>query len=157
MDTTSITALLKSTQRNWSNQVRQVLTTSIIHTINFIWFCRNQARFKDKPLTFHSALSKLKSTISMSGNTSTKYAYNNMHDFSLLRDLHIKINFKAGPRILEVIWKPSSPGRIKLNTDGASKGNPDHSGGGGIFRDQNGIVMACFACYNGLENALFAE
>ncbi|KAF1877720.1 hypothetical protein Lal_00040438 [Lupinus albus] len=46
---------------------------------------------------------------------------------------------------------------IKVNTDGAANGSPGQSGSGGIFRDSNGVFVACFASYLYIQDVLFAE
>ncbi|KAL6183970.1 hypothetical protein ACLB2K_045378 [Fragaria x ananassa] len=56
-----------------------------------------------------------------------------------------------------VRWEPPNPGWLKLNTDGASKGNPGLSGGGSILRDPNGnVIFQTFRGY-GVQTALVAE
>lgn len=42
-----------------------------------------------------------------------------------------------GPRseTVHVAWCPPPPGVVKLNTDGASQGNPNKAGAGGLLRD----------------------
>ncbi|KAL6178868.1 hypothetical protein ACLB2K_050385 [Fragaria x ananassa] len=56
-----------------------------------------------------------------------------------------------------VRWEPPNPGWLKLNTDGASKGNPGLSGGGSILRDPNGnVIFLTFRGY-GVQTALVAE
>ncbi|KAF1898622.1 hypothetical protein Lal_00023627 [Lupinus albus] len=48
-------------------------------------------------------------------------------------------------------------GWIKANTDGAALGSPGISGGDGIFRYHNELVLACFSTYLEVQNALFVE
>lgn len=40
-----------------------------------------------------------------------------------------------------IYWVKPPPGMLKLNVDGASKGNPGRSGGGGGLRDSQGNVI----------------
>ncbi|MQL68439.1 hypothetical protein Taro_000722 [Colocasia esculenta] len=44
-----------------------------------------------------------------------------------------------------------------LNVDGASKGNPGPSGGGGSIRNSNGDILLAFAFHYGFSNSLQAE
>src|SRR3954466_2847479 len=52
--------------------------------------------------------------------------------------------------------KPSSK-VIKLNIDGASKGNPGEAGIGGLFRNYNGDFIMGFASYLGTSTSIIAE
>jgi hypothetical protein len=46
---------------------------------------------------------------------------------------------------IPIKWKPSDLGWAKLNTDGASLGNPGIAGGGGLIRDSDGSWVGGFA------------
>ncbi|CAL0303089.1 unnamed protein product [Lupinus luteus] len=157
MDLSSVNNPLKTTKLNCSDQVEQVITASIIHTINTIWFCRNQQRFNNTIISYNMALSRIKLAISLSGNTSKACADNSIVEFALLRNLHTNPNFPKAPKIIEVLWLLPDQGTVKINTDGAARGNPSPSVGGDIFRDHNGHTLACFACFNGCFDALFVE
>ena len=63
----------------------------------------------------------------------------------------------GGNSWIRVGWKPPSAGIFKLNTDGASRGNPGKSGAGGLIRNHEGRWVAGF-CHNiGTTNSLEAE
>ncbi|GAA0139562.1 hypothetical protein LIER_01080 [Lithospermum erythrorhizon] len=56
-----------------------------------------------------------------------------------------------------ISWTKPPCSFFKINTDGASRGNPGKSGGGGILRsDQRALVFA-FGNYFGIDNSLNAE
>ncbi|MQL97510.1 hypothetical protein Taro_030204 [Colocasia esculenta] len=55
-----------------------------------------------------------------------------------------------------VRWIPPIYG-LMLNVDGASKGNPEPCGGGGIFRDSHGNVSLAFSHYYGVGSGIVAE
>ncbi|XWS40358.1 hypothetical protein CRYUN_Cryun18bG0134200 [Craigia yunnanensis] len=46
---------------------------------------------------------------------------------------------------------------MKLNCDGSCCGNPRNSGGGGIIRDNNGVVKAALSAHFGNETNNGAE
>lgn len=46
---------------------------------------------------------------------------------------------------------------MKLNSDGASKGNPGPAGGGGVFRDDSGAFVRAYTFKCGYCSALKAE
>jgi ribonuclease HI len=54
-------------------------------------------------------------------------------------------------------WKPPDLGWAKLNTDGASLGNPGIAGGGGLIRDSNGGWVGGFARAIGVTTSVQAE
>ncbi|XP_019432708.1 PREDICTED: uncharacterized protein LOC109339679 [Lupinus angustifolius] len=118
---------------------------------------KNQARFNNTLISFPIALSRIKLAISLSGNNSKACANNSITDFALLRHLHVQINYSKAPKIIEVIWLPPDQATVKINTDGAARGSPGYSAGGGIFRNHEGQTIACFACFNGCNDALFVE
>ncbi|XP_019053610.1 PREDICTED: uncharacterized protein LOC109114826 [Nelumbo nucifera] len=55
------------------------------------------------------------------------------------------------------LWSPPGLGCIKMNFDGSSEGNPGPSGVGGVFRDENGKVIALFSGPIGNGDSLRAE
>ncbi|KAL9831279.1 putative ribonuclease H domain, reverse transcriptase zinc-binding domain-containing protein [Arabidopsis thaliana] len=64
----------------------------------------------------------------------------------------------AGARVERMIrWKEPSVGWFKLNTDGASRGNPGPATAGGVLRDENGIWCGGFALNIGRCSAPLAE
>ncbi len=54
-------------------------------------------------------------------------------------------------------WKPPDLGWVKLNTDGASLGNPGIAGGGGLIRDSNGGWVGGFARAIGVTTSVQTE
>ena len=59
--------------------------------------------------------------------------YKNLWKFRLLRET------------IDDNWTPPQSGFIKLNYDGASKGNPGQAGARGIFRNSQGTVCRFYA------------
>lgn len=43
-----------------------------------------------------------------------------------------------------VAWRKPPKQVLKLNVDGAARGNPGHAGGGGLIRDSKGQFVAGF-------------
>ncbi|MQM04507.1 hypothetical protein Taro_037308 [Colocasia esculenta] len=74
---------------------------------------------------------------------------------SVLLSLGYKPSVKS-IKIKLVWWIPPANG-LCLNVDGASKGNPGLSGGGGCIRDSNGNICLAFAFHYGFGNSLQAE
>jgi hypothetical protein len=65
--------------------------------------------------------------------------------------------FNKGVRIMrgDVKWKPPQKNWIKLNFDGASKGNPGRAGGG-MFHNAEGHIMAIYEETYGWKLACYA-
>ncbi|MQM09434.1 hypothetical protein Taro_042304 [Colocasia esculenta] len=77
------------------------------------------------------------------------------NQLSVLLSLGYKPSIKS-IKIKLVRWIPPVYG-LCLNVDGASKGNPGLSGGGGCIRDSNGNICLAFAFHYGFGNSLQAE
>lgn len=45
------------------------------------------------------------------------------------------------PQIIATRWLCPSMGRVKINSDGCSRGNPGASGGGSILKSSDGNVL----------------
>ncbi|CAI9775522.1 unnamed protein product [Fraxinus pennsylvanica] len=56
-----------------------------------------------------------------------------------------------------VTWKKPMVGRAKLNVDGSSLGNSGQAGGGGVIRNDKGMVLAAFATNFGIASNNEAE
>ena len=69
-----------------------------------------------------------------------------------------KTSSSKNPRVERLIqWERPGRGWFKLNTDGASLGNPDAVGGGGIIRNDVGIWVRAFARNIGNTTSFLAE
>uniref|UniRef100_A0A2N9FE83 CCHC-type domain-containing protein n=1 Tax=Fagus sylvatica TaxID=28930 RepID=A0A2N9FE83_FAGSY len=71
---------------------------------------------------------------------------------SLIHVSHVKVRVPT-----PIKWKPPDLGWAKLNTDGASLGNPGIAGGGGLIRDSNGDWVGGFARAIGVTTSVQAE
>nr|DAD39579.1 TPA_asm: hypothetical protein HUJ06_013902 [Nelumbo nucifera] len=54
-------------------------------------------------------------------------------------------------------WLPPVVFIVKINVDGASRGNPGESIRGGIFRDHEGSFLFGFSCYFGIASNMKAK
>ena len=129
-------------------QCKIAVTAAFVNLLNTVWFARNEARFNNKHITYHSAISRIIASTSLSGNNTNKTSNKSVRD--VLKAFRISIHHPRAPTITEVLW-------TKCNTDGASLGNPGTSSCGGIFRDFEGNCKGCFAEYLGLRTSYQAE
>ncbi|XP_019430144.1 PREDICTED: uncharacterized protein LOC109337590, partial [Lupinus angustifolius] len=134
-----------------------LITAAVVLAVTTIWHYRNLSRFQDKKLLLPQAINRTKSSLTLAGNSSSAIASSSLLDSLIIRSLKVQVNYRKSPRILEVNWKLPPFGRVKINTDGAARGHPGHAGGGGIFRDHNGLFMGAFSTYFGIHDALYAE
>ena len=56
-----------------------------------------------------------------------------------------------------VMWPPPQPRHLKLNMDGASRGNPGRAGRGGILRDHYGRIIFAFSHFYNLQTNTAAK
>ncbi|CAL0306454.1 unnamed protein product [Lupinus luteus] len=139
------------------NQWNDISLAAIVHTINAIWFCRNQRRFNDKAISLHQATNQIKRSLVLSGNGSNAVVPNSITTFAAIKRLGIQPNFKKAPKYVEVIWQPPIVDWIKANTDGAARGSPGHAGSSAIFRNWKGEFLGAFSVYLQIKSALYAE
>ncbi|XP_042950232.1 uncharacterized protein LOC122282338 [Carya illinoinensis] len=78
-------------------------------------------------------------------------------DEERLRDLSIPVLPIKKVQAKLVCWKKPKNGRLKLNIDGCSLGNPGSSGAGGIIRDMHGNMVLSFSCSLGVGSNNHAE
>lgn len=68
---------------------------------------------------------------------------------------HLGFAVKSNPGGLRWLLPPI--GKMKLNCDGASKGNPGLSAGGGAIRNHCGQILAAYAYHYGFCSSFEAE
>jgi ribonuclease HI len=119
-----------------------------------IWKERNRRIFKNQKWT----VEKIKETIiSMtretvqSRNCQPSSAQLTTQDLRILEAFRLKdghnpfqVRRPAQLQIGERNWKPPPEGSLKLNFDGASKGNPGWTGLGGVIRDSQGNIIRLY-------------
>lgn len=153
----SIASLLSLCDRSASTQLHDVRLASIVHVISTIWFCRNQARFNNRFVSFPLAISIASANISFSGNLCTGTMRSCTNELTVLRSLDIKGHAARAPRIIQVDWYPPLCTWVKCNTDGAARGQPGHASCGGIFRDHRASFLGAFAEYIGISSSFHTE
>ncbi|TXG47764.1 hypothetical protein EZV62_027058 [Acer yangbiense] len=63
--------------------------------------------------------------------------------------MEVHILLKKQKKIQVLRWLKPAPGRLKLNLDGSSLGNPGSAGGGGVLRDSSGNFIFGFSKFFG--------
>ncbi|XP_019447391.1 PREDICTED: uncharacterized protein LOC109350622 [Lupinus angustifolius] len=158
LNTASIASILSSCKGIFNNQVNDVLLACVINAISFIWYCRNQRRFKDRIISALHVFSRIKAETNLAGKiSSVAAASTNIKELIVLKHFHLSVNLPKAPKIIEVIWEKPKYGWIKVNTDSVAHRSPGHAGGGGLFRDSSGSSFGYFSTYLGIQNAIYAE
>lgn len=162
-----------NTLNNWSRNFsdNEFLSLAWALTPSFIiwnvWKGRNKRIFKDEKnlpqRLFEQTLKQLKETVSTTVRNQPKNPSSEM-DLRILRQLGLQ---GLIPQSLErkVIvreekkdfWHPPMTGFLKLNIDGASKGNPGTADFGGVLRDEEGNIISIFHGHLGRATNNMAE
>jgi ribonuclease HI len=154
---TNMEDMWKLCELNFPPQSKITLAAAIINLLNTIWFARNQLRFKDKLISWRSAISMIIASTSMAGNNTKKCSSNSMRDFTLLKKFNVNIHRPRAPYSRDILWNPPLLNWVKCNTDGASIGNPGTASCGGVFRDSNADFLLAFAEPLGFASSYLAE
>lgn len=134
-----------------------VLISAVIHSVNAIWFARNQIRFNNTKIQWRSSIARIIADVNLSGNYTSKVSSPSISDFVLLKNFNVNINPPRALTIKEVIWQPPIFDWVKCNTDGAASGISGLAGAGGIFRDSYADHLGSFTLKVENGNALKAE
>jgi len=117
---------------------------------------RNYARFQDK-IDVSSAISLIKDLTCLVGNSSKTSMKNDMLDFNVIKFFCIITRTGKVFRPLPVRWKFPSPGWVKINTDGTSRGYPDLATCGGIFCESIREFIGAFSAFLEVQTAMVVE
>ncbi|KAI9180257.1 hypothetical protein LWI28_002883 [Acer negundo] len=110
--------------------------------------------FDGNPVDFKAALSLVWRSVYDMNCLRIGCMRNCVDDLLILRRFGLSGHLGKAPVIRSVVWSPPTPGRIKVNMDGAVLGSP---GVGGVFRTGRSFVKACFAVLLGQVFAFEAE
>ncbi|KAF1889480.1 hypothetical protein Lal_00024807, partial [Lupinus albus] len=149
-DRTSISSILSVCNQQWSPQVKGLLAAALICTINIVWFCSNQSKFENNV----QARARIKLPTYLSGNNSMLFANASIHNFTILREFNVALNYNRAPRINEGVWVAPIVGWIKINSDRVALGAP------GFAREEITLVLLRVVLqlsrYN-IQDSLFVE
>lgn len=93
-----------------------------------IWELRNKGRYDNHIANAESAIHKIDSAIGAILSVHSVVKKRNLKDEYLLRGLKVGITDVQCKSLLITRWFKPVLGRVKLNSDGCSKGNPGRSG-----------------------------
>ncbi|KAL6582730.1 hypothetical protein OROMI_004808 [Orobanche minor] len=123
----------------------------------FLWCCRNDKRVDNVPFTPNRVCKRIWSYI----DTFKSKLKNKIFFWKGAEAIARRAGVQPGPRpvykIIPVRWLKPGAGWWKLNTDGASRGNPREAASGGILRDNLGTPSFMFSEFLGECSNNYAE
>ncbi|KAK2424401.1 hypothetical protein QL285_034766 [Trifolium repens] len=105
--------------------------------------------------SLNSTIALIVASSSLIGTVTSLTSRPSIFDFEILKYFKVFIHHPKAPKIVVVIWFPPLQGWVKCNTVGTSVGNPDIAACAGIFRNNLGANLGCFARYIGVANVLY--
>ncbi|KAK4385617.1 putative ribonuclease H protein [Sesamum angolense] len=115
--------------------------------------CRNVAIFEGAPFKVNRIISRTLNYLHLLGKANLIRASHWKGDRPVVSLLKIPLPpHKISSRISIVKWIKPDRGWFKLNTNGASKGNPGVAGAGGIIRNHLGQTVLAFQKHLGLTS-----
>ncbi|KAH1228262.1 hypothetical protein GmHk_10G028285 [Glycine max] len=90
LDCSSLVSLLNSVgTRNRSQQVKEVLISTIVHILWVIWFCRNSLRFRDTKISLSQGQIMVVFSVSLSGFLASRSTSNSITEFTILKTFKV--------------------------------------------------------------------
>ncbi|KAL6558442.1 hypothetical protein OROMI_018792 [Orobanche minor] len=124
----------------------------------FLWCCRNDRRVDNVPFTANRVCERIWIYINTFNH---KVNFKNKKFWIGAALIVDRVGVTAAPKTLfkccSVRWSKPQPGWWKLNTDGATRGNPGDAAAGGIIRDHVGKPLIMFSEFLGVRTNNFAK
>ncbi|KAL0356478.1 UNVERIFIED_CONTAM: putative ribonuclease H protein [Sesamum radiatum] len=136
------------------NHIRTILPMLILW---FCWLERNDSKHRGLKFNSDRIIWKVHQFIQTIGRTKAASSVNWRGDSNLAYCMGFPTCVKRKTNLMTVKWYKPDRGWIKINTDGASKGNPGPAGAGGIARDEKGMPIFAFYEFIGEATNMYAE
>ncbi|KAF6163956.1 hypothetical protein GIB67_041204 [Kingdonia uniflora] len=140
-----------------SPYLKDLWTGAVWGGSNLIWQDHNKCHFEDQVYTLANDKRKWLKQIHDSAVLSTGLMFNNHSDLGILHHLGVAVQSSKNPLVKSFFWVLPRIGEIKINTNGAAKGNPGKGGIGCIFHDSNGNVLGTLSKSLGLVTNYMEE
>ncbi|KAL0368127.1 UNVERIFIED_CONTAM: putative ribonuclease H protein [Sesamum calycinum] len=125
-----------------------------------LWFCwleRKDSKHRGHKFNSNCIIWKVHQFINTISVSKLASLVNWRGDSNIAPTMGFKICIKRRTTLMKVKWNKPDRGWIKINTDGASKGNLGPSGAGGIARDEKGVAIFAFYEFIGEATNMCAE
>lgn len=115
-----------------------------------LWLHRNKGRFENQTAAQASQIiHKVDGVLQAILNSHQITKKRNLCDDVLLKNLNVQTREAYNIRFMITRWLKPNFGRVKLNSDGCSKGNPGRSGGSSLLRSDSGDLIWAWADFYG--------
>ncbi|KAL2247051.1 UNVERIFIED_CONTAM: putative ribonuclease H protein, partial [Sesamum indicum] len=123
----------------------------------FYWLERNDAKHREQKFNSDRIIRKVHQFINTISRTKLDTLLNWKGDANIASTMGLLTYVKRRTTLMKVKWNKPDRGWIKINTDGATKGNPGPAGAGGIARDERGATIFAFYEFIGEATNVYVE
>ncbi|KAK4382455.1 putative ribonuclease H protein [Sesamum angolense] len=123
----------------------------------FGWLERNDVKHRNANYNSDRIIWKVRQHIETIGRSNLAHLISWKGDKYLASSMGFSVKIQHKIKVLKVNWDKPERGWVKINTDGASKGNPGISGAGGIVRNEEGVAILAFYEFIGQATNMFSE
>ncbi|KAL0312659.1 UNVERIFIED_CONTAM: putative ribonuclease H protein [Sesamum radiatum] len=123
----------------------------------FIWMMRNEAKFNDVCFTSSAIIRRVMAYLWKLYKAKCFKLVHWRGDLLVAKKIGFIFHSPSPTPPILCRWLPPPNGFWKLNSDGASKGNPGPLGAGGLIRDSRGKLIMAYYDFLGDQTNTFAE
>ncbi|KAF6162880.1 hypothetical protein GIB67_021029 [Kingdonia uniflora] len=124
---------------------------------NLIWLAQNNNTFEEQNFSLDQEKRKWYKQLHETTLLSQGCMNNSLADLSILHKIGVLLHSGKQLKVSSNFWELPNHDEIKINTDGAARGNPGKGGIGCIFRDSEGKVLGSLVQGLGLVSNYTAE
>jgi ribonuclease HI len=141
--------------QQWHSPGHKLISSFILcNVFGELWVNRNLGKFEARLGFHHKIIAGIRANIHAVFSSYKKFTG---RDVMLLSKFDLQPACFTSVSSIRVVWSPPSQGRMKLNCDGAAKGNPGISAAGCVLRDHEGNVVWALAKFLGMKTNMVAE
>ncbi|KAF9606970.1 hypothetical protein IFM89_030268 [Coptis chinensis] len=124
-----------------SSLLKHMWNASIVTGKVIMWKHRNKVCFKEEIVSLRNCQRFVHTQVPHASQTSKGYIWGNNYDKEVIKNWGGSGHLGRALKIHECEWLAPAVGIIKINPDGAARGNPGIARLGAIFRDNNGVIL----------------
>ncbi|KAK4397307.1 putative ribonuclease H protein [Sesamum angolense] len=140
-----------------ANRSDELLIAMNKATVELTTMLRNDVKHRNANYNSDRIIWKVRQHIETIGRSNLAHLISWKCDKYLASSMGFSVKIQHKIKVLKVNWDKPERGWVKINTDGASKGNPGISGAGGIVRNEEGVAILAFYEFIGQATNMFSE